>query len=126
MAKNNSATSGKNKDKILASLDRLSAGGSTAGGQGLRKAYDIAEKYFIKNGNNRIILATDGDFNVGTSATGDLVDLIEKKPNGILKVLDEELRMPKSSDKTFIDKLHQELSEHSLNQCAGRIETCRT
>lgn len=73
------STSGKNKEKILASLDRLSAGGSTAGGQGLRKAYDIAEKYFIKNGNNRIILATDGDFNVGESSDNAMQKLIEKQ-----------------------------------------------
>ncbi|MEO1212433.1 MAG: von Willebrand factor type A domain-containing protein [Bacteroidota bacterium] len=73
------STSGKNKERILASLDRLSAGGSTAGGQGLRKAYDIAEKYFIKNGNNRIILATDGDFNVGESSDDAMQKLIEKQ-----------------------------------------------
>lgn len=73
------STSGKNKEKILASLDRLSAGGSTAGGQGLRKAYEIAEKYFIKNGNNRIILATDGDFNVGESSDDAMQELIEKQ-----------------------------------------------
>lgn len=59
------ATSGNNKAKIAEALDRLQAGGSTAGGEGLILAYKVAKENFIKNGNNRIILATDGDFNVG-------------------------------------------------------------
>ena len=68
-----------NKEEILSSLDRLEAGGSTAGGAGINLAYKLAEENFIKGGNNRIILATDGDFNVGTSSTGDLQTLIEEK-----------------------------------------------
>ncbi|PID73429.1 MAG: hypothetical protein CSB33_03830 [Desulfobacterales bacterium] len=67
------------KEKILASLDRLQAGGSTAGGAGIRLAYDTAEKSFIPDGNNRVILATDGDFNIGVSSTSELVRLIENK-----------------------------------------------
>lgn len=72
-------TSGKHKDKILASLDQLSAGGSTAGGAGIKLAYQLAKDNFDKNGNNRVILATDGDFNVGASSDGEMTTLIESK-----------------------------------------------
>ena len=58
-------TSGADKAKIMAALDRLQAGGSTAGGEGIRMAYKLAEDTFIKDGVNRVLLATDGDFNVG-------------------------------------------------------------
>jgi Ca-activated chloride channel family protein len=58
-------TPGWDKDTILASLDRLQSGGSTAGGEGIRQAYDLAKVNFDRNGVNRVILATDGDFNVG-------------------------------------------------------------
>jgi len=70
---------GNNKDAIFAALDRLRAGGSTAGGEGIILAYKTAEKNLIKNGNNRVILATDGDFNVGPSSDADMVRLIEEK-----------------------------------------------
>ncbi len=73
------ATSGSNKQKILDAIDSLSAGGSTAGGQGIRLAYETAQENFIKGGNNRVILATDGDFNVGISSDGELTRLIEEK-----------------------------------------------
>jgi len=69
----------KEKEKILKALEKLEAGGSTAGGEGIELAYKIAEENFIENGNNRVILATDGDFNVGVSSTGDLVRLIQKE-----------------------------------------------
>ena len=72
-------TSGANKTAILEALDRLSAGGSTAGAAGIELAYQLAQENFIKDGNNRVILATDGDFNVGTSAVKDLETLIEEK-----------------------------------------------
>lgn len=72
-------TSGANKDKILDALNNLKAGGSTAGGQGIELAYATAAKNFQQNGNNRVILATDGDFNVGISNDDALVDLIEEK-----------------------------------------------
>ena len=72
-------TSASNKTKILDALDNLQAGGSTAGGEGIALAYKLAEDSFIKNGNNRVILATDGDFNVGTSSDGELVRMIEKE-----------------------------------------------
>ena len=70
---------GDEKAKIFTALDSLHSGGSTAGGQGIELAYKIAQKAFIENGNNRIILASDGDFNVGISSESDLVDLIQKK-----------------------------------------------
>ena len=72
-------TSAKEKGKIIEALDKLQAGGSTAGGEGIELAYKLAQENFIKNGNNRVIIATDGDFNVGTSSTGDLQTLIEDK-----------------------------------------------
>ncbi|MFT6319972.1 MAG: Ca-activated chloride channel family protein [Granulosicoccus sp.] len=72
-------TAENNKHTIMEALERLNAGGSTAGTAGIQLAYQTAESTFIKNGNNRIILATDGDFNVGTSSTSELVRLIEKK-----------------------------------------------
>ncbi|WP_175621649.1 vWA domain-containing protein [Chryseobacterium schmidteae] len=72
-------TSAKEKGKIVEALDKLQAGGSTAGGQGIELAYKLAQENFIKNGNNRVIIATDGDFNVGASSTGDLQTLVEEK-----------------------------------------------
>jgi Ca-activated chloride channel family protein len=72
-------TSGEHKDTILQALDRLESGGSTAGGAGLELAYKVAEEIYDKAKNNRVILATDGDFNVGISNTADLVAFIEKK-----------------------------------------------
>ena len=73
------STPGNQKDKILAAIEALSAGGSTAGGAGIRRAYDEAVANFIRGGNNRVILATDGDFNVGASSDADMVQLIEEK-----------------------------------------------
>ena len=73
------STPGNNKETIMQALDNLQAGGSTAGGAGLMLAYKIAEKNFIKGGNNRIILATDGDFNVGVSDNASMEKLVEEK-----------------------------------------------
>jgi Ca-activated chloride channel family protein len=73
------STSGAEKDTILAAIDRLEAGGSTAGGAGIQLAYGQAKENFIPGGNNRVILATDGDFNVGVSSDADLVRMIEQK-----------------------------------------------
>lgn len=73
------ATSGANKTAIKEAIDQLEAGGSTAGGEGIQLAYKVARENFIKGGNNRIILATDGDFNVGASSDDELVSLIEKE-----------------------------------------------
>jgi Ca-activated chloride channel family protein len=77
-------TSGDKKDKILAALDQLHSGGSTAGGAGIELAYKLAEKHFKKNGNNRVILATDGDFNVGASSDKAMENLIkDKRKSGV-------------------------------------------
>ncbi len=73
------STPGNEKDEILGAIDRLHAGGSTAGGAGIQLAYDIARRYHIEGGNNRVILATDGDFNVGVSSEGELVRLVEER-----------------------------------------------
>jgi Ca-activated chloride channel family protein len=73
------ATSGAEKNKIEAAIDRLEAGGSTAGGQGIQLAYKIAKENFAKGGNNRVILCTDGDFNVGVSSDDALERLIENE-----------------------------------------------
>ena len=72
-------TSGDHKEKILSALDNLQSGGSTAGGAGIELAYKLAEKNFKKKGNNRVILATDGDFNVGASSDSAMQTLIEEK-----------------------------------------------
>ncbi len=72
-------TAGDEKQKILNAIEKLNAGGSTAGGEGIMLAYKTAEKNFIKNGNNRIILATDGDFNIGESSNASMERLIEKQ-----------------------------------------------
>ena len=72
-------TPGSQKDSILDAIERLEAGGSTAGGDGIRLAYDVAKQSFMPNGNNRVILATDGDFNVGVSSDAELVQLIEQR-----------------------------------------------
>ena len=73
------STSGAEKQKIKDALDGLNAGGSTAGGAGIELAYEIAKKNFIQGGNNRVILATDGDFNIGASSDKAMEDLIERK-----------------------------------------------
>jgi Ca-activated chloride channel family protein len=73
------STSGDNKQAIKDALNKLQAGGSTAGGAGIQLAYKVAAENFIKGGNNRIILATDGDFNVGASSDADMQTLIEEK-----------------------------------------------
>lgn len=73
------STPGNEKQKIKDALETLTAGGSTAGGAGIKEAYRIAQKNFIAQGNNRIILCTDGDFNVGASSETELENLIESK-----------------------------------------------
>ena len=72
-------TSGDEKKTIIDALDKLQSGGSTAGGAGIELAYKTATENFIKGGNNRVILATDGDFNVGSSSNSDMEKLIEEK-----------------------------------------------
>lgn len=70
---------GSKKETIEAAIDNLEAGGSTAGGAGLKLAYSVAKSNFIKSGNNRILLCTDGDFNVGVSSTADLERMVEER-----------------------------------------------
>jgi len=101
------ATSCERKNRILAALDRLSAGGSTNGGAGIELAYQTATGNFIEGGINRVILCTDGDFNVGVTDDGSLVDLIAKKAKSgvFLSVLGfgmgnyKDSRMEKLADK---------------------------
>ncbi len=77
-------TTGDNKTRIIDCINHLEAGGSTAGGEGIVLAYQAAQQNFLKKGNNRVILATDGDFNVGVSSDAELVRLIEdKRKSGI-------------------------------------------
>ncbi|MBD3167002.1 DUF3520 domain-containing protein [bacterium] len=75
-------TPGDDRDTILAALSALQAGGSTAGGAGIQLAYKTAMQHFHPEGNNRVILATDGDFNVGVSSEGELVRIVEEKREG--------------------------------------------
>jgi Ca-activated chloride channel family protein len=72
-------TTGSERAKILDAIERLETGGSTAGGAGLRLAYEVARRHHVEGGNNRVILASDGDFNVGVSSDAEMVRLIEEK-----------------------------------------------
>jgi Ca-activated chloride channel homolog len=77
-------TGGNERDTIIKAIDSLQAGGSTPGESGIKLAYSVAKRHFVKNGNNRIILATDGDFNVGMKTDEELDDLITiQRQNGI-------------------------------------------
>ncbi len=114
------STSGAEKEKIHEAIARLEAGGSTNGGAGIQLAYKIAEEQFVKGGINRVILATDGDFNVGVTNQGDLTRLIEhKRDSGIfLSVLGvgtgnvKDSTMEKLADRgngnyAYLDSLHE-------------------
>jgi Ca-activated chloride channel family protein len=127
------STSGNEKNKILDSLNQLSAGGSTAGGEGIQLAYKVAKENFIKNGNNRVILATDGDFNVGVSSDSELVRMIEEKreQGTFLSVLGfgmgnyKDSKMEQLADKgngnyAYIDSL-QESKKVFVNQIGGTL-----
>jgi Ca-activated chloride channel family protein len=76
------STSCERQETILGALDRLQAGGSTNGGEGIQLAYQVAKQNFVRGGTNRVILCTDGDFNVGITNRGDLTRLIEKEAAG--------------------------------------------
>ncbi|QNF32725.1 von Willebrand factor type A domain-containing protein [Adhaeribacter swui] len=128
-------TAGNQKEVILAALDRLQAGGSTAGGEGIKLAYNVAQENFLKNGNNRVILATDGDFNVGVSSTSELERLIEeKRESGVfLTVLGfgtgniKDSRMEKLADKgngnyAYVDNI-QEAKKVFVNEFGGTLFT---
>jgi Ca-activated chloride channel homolog len=129
------STSGDRKDLILAAIDRLNAGGSTAGGAGIQLAYKVAKENFLTTGNNRVILATDGDFNVGVSSDGELVRLIEqKREQGVfLSVLGfgtgnyQDAKMEQLADKgngnyAYIDTL-KEARKVLVEQMAGTLVT---
>jgi Ca-activated chloride channel family protein len=73
------STPGNEKTRIMTAIDALEAGGSTAGGEGIRLAYDVAKRNHVERGNNRVILATDGDFNVGVSSDAELTRLVEER-----------------------------------------------
>ncbi|MFV1988462.1 MAG: von Willebrand factor type A domain-containing protein, partial [Gemmatimonadota bacterium] len=73
------STPGRQRERILAAIEELEAGGSTAGGEGLRLAYEVAARNHIEGGNNRVILATDGDFNIGASSDAEMTRLIEDR-----------------------------------------------
>jgi Ca-activated chloride channel homolog len=114
------STPGSDKQKIKNAINSLEAGGSTAGGEGIKLAYSVARKNFIKEGNNRIILATDGDFNVGVSSDDDLIRLVEQeRESGVfLSVLGygmgnyKDNKMQKLADKgngnhSYIDNINE-------------------
>ena len=129
------STPGNEKHTILKAIDNLRAGGSTAGAQGIRLAYKTALDNFIENGNNRVILATDGDFNVGVSSDGELVRLIESQrlKNIFLTVLGfgtgnlKDAKMEKLADKgngnyAYIDNL-LEAKKVLVKEMGGTLHT---
>ncbi len=129
------STSGKDKKAILDILDKLEAGGCTAGAAGIQLAYKVAGENFIKGGNNRVILATDGDFNVGVSSTSELIRMIEQKREAgiFLSVLGfgggnlKDSRMEQLADKgngnyAYIDNI-TEAKKVLVNQMAGTLFT---
>jgi len=126
---------GDEEAKIVEALEKLNAGGSTAGGAGIQLAYKVAEEAFIEGGNNRVILATDGDFNIGQRSQEELVTLIEKKrENGVfLTVLGfgmgnyKDGRMEQLADKgngnyAYIDNL-LEAKKVLVTQMSGTLYT---
>jgi len=128
-------TSGDRKEEILGALDRLHAGGSTAGGAGIRLAYDVARRNHLADGNNRVILATDGDFNVGASSDAEMERLIEEKreQGTFLSVLGfgmgnyKDSKMEKLADKgngnyAYIDDL-AEARKVLVDEMAGTLLT---
>ncbi len=129
------STAGKDKKAILAVLDQLEAGGCTAGAAGIQLAYKVARENFVKGGNNRVILATDGDFNVGVSSTSELIRMIEeKREQGIfLSVLGfgtgnlKDSRMEQLADKgngnyAYIDNI-SEARKVLVSQMGGTLFT---
>ena len=129
------STAGSEKETILNAIESLEAGGSTAGGEGIKLAYDIARQNFFKGGNNRVILATDGDFNVGVSSEGELLRLIEeeRRDNIFLSVLGfgtgnyKDAKMEKLADHgngnfSYIDGI-QEARKVLGEQMAGTLYT---
>jgi len=129
------STSGEEKEKIKQAINRLEAGGSTAGGAGLRLAYSVAQENFVSDGNNRVIIATDGDFNVGESSNAAMERLIEeKRKSGVfLTVLGygmgnykdskmETLANKGNGNYAYIDNL-QEAKKVLVNEFGGTLFT---
>jgi len=129
------STSGDNKPKIKQAIGELHAGGSTAGGEGIKLAYKTAQQNFVKGGNNRVILCTDGDFNVGVSSDDELESLIEqeRKSGVYLTVLGygmgnyKDSKMQKLADKgngnhAYIDGLN-EAKKVLVNEFGGTLFT---
>jgi len=110
-------TKASNKAKILNALEKLQAGGSTAGAAGIREAYRLAQESFVKGGINRVMLATDGDFNVGQTSDAELKQLIEteRKSGVFLSVLGV-------GQDNLNDRMMQELAQHG-NGTAAYIDT---
>ena len=130
-----SSTTGEHKEQILSALESLQAGGSTNGAEGIQLAYKIATDNFIKDGVNRVILATDGDFNVGVTSQGELIRLIEEKAKSgvflsVLGVGDDNLKdstMQKLADKgngnyAYLDSL-DEARKVLVQQLNGTLVT---
>ena len=129
------STTGDHKEKILEALENLQSGGSTNGAEGIQLAYKIASENFIKGGVNRVILATDGDFNVGVTSQGDLIRLIQEKAKSgvflsVLGVGDDNLKdstMQKLADKgngnyAYLDSL-DEARKVLVQQMNGTLVT---
>lgn len=128
-------TSGAEKIKIKEAIDRLEAGGSTAGGAGIKLAYRVAKENFMKNGNNRVILCTDGDFNIGESSDDAMERLIEeeRKSSVFLTVLGygmgnyQDAKMQKLANKgngnhAYIDNI-TEAKKVLVNEFGGTLFT---
>ena len=129
------STSGDQKERIHQALAQLEAGGSTNGAEGIQLAYEVARRNFIRGGVNRVILATDGDFNVGVTSQSDLVQLIEhERKSGIfLSVLGvgtgnlKDSTMEKLADKgngnySYLDSVH-EARKVLVREAGGTLET---
>lgn len=129
------STSGEDKTKIKTAIDNLEAGGSTAGGEGIKLAYKIAKQNLEKKGNNRVILCTDGDFNVGVSSDDEMVRLVEneRKSGVFLTVLGygmgnyKDSKMQQLADKgngnhAYIDQL-SEAKKVLVNEFGGTLFT---
>jgi Ca-activated chloride channel family protein len=129
------SVSGEEKTKIKDAIDQLEAGGSTAGGAGIQLAYKVAKENFVKNGNNRVVLCTDGDFNVGASSDASLEQMIEeeRKSGVFLTVLGygtgnyQDAKMQKLADKgngnhAYIDNF-QEARKVLVNEFGGTLFT---
>lgn len=129
-------TSGSDKTKIKDAIDKLEAGGSTAGGAGIKLAYKTAKENLVKNGNNRVILCTDGDFNVGESSDDAMERMIEeeRKSGVFLTVLGvrngvttSDAKMQKLADKgngnhAYIDGI-SEAKKYLVNEFGGTLFT---